>query len=395
MNFIGRKIALFWLLSLVCQQALAIEGLFTGIHHQYQSHRALGMGDAFVAVADDYGAMFYNPAGLARMEFSNLNLSMDFGLSSSYLSFEKEISQAVKFEGTEAQKQAKISEVLQKNYGNTFSSRFGLFHGIWNNPGWGFAVLPADFTTEYQVQDQAGPSINARVYLDTTIAFGYATEVKGFDSAGRLHWGTTIKWINRAYYSKQVHILDLSADPEALRPEDLRDGFTLDADVGLLYSPYLPTEGLFSLLRLAKPTFGLVARNVADYGFGQSMNIFVRGQKSATPERLYRVFDIGTKWEYPSFWIFGGRGVMDFRDLGHPRYNFRRGLHLGFEFDWTMSSWWRGQYRVGLNQGFLTLGASALFAVFRLDLVNYAEDVGSYSNPKENRIWALKMNVDW
>ena len=34
--------------------------------------RALGMGGAFVAVADDANAIYYNPAGLAYMEGRNI-----------------------------------------------------------------------------------------------------------------------------------------------------------------------------------------------------------------------------------------------------------------------------------------------------------------------------------
>lgn len=375
-------------------QARAVDGLFTGIHHHYQSARALGMGDAYVAVANDYGMMFYNPAGLGRLEESQMNLSMDFGLSTSYLAFEKDVKDAGTG-GTESEQQQRLITLLQKNYGNLYSARFGLFQGIWLSPNWGIAVLPADMTIEYTVQDQGVPSINTRVYLDSTVALAYGSELRTLDAAGRVYWGVTGKFINRGYYSKQVNVLDLSADPDALRPEDLRDGYTVDADVGVLYIPYLPTEGLLSYLRYTKPTFGAVVKNVGDYGFGQSLNIFKRGTKGDAPEKLHRVLDIGTKWEYPSVWIFGGRGVMDFRDIGHPNYSFNKGLHLGFEFDWTVSSWWKGQYRFGMNQGFLTLGASALFTLFRLDLVSYGEDVGYFGKPKENRVYALKMNVDW
>lgn len=379
---------------LLGSQAHAVDGLFTGIHHHYQSPRALGMGDAFVAVANDYSLIFYNPAGLGRLEESQMNLSMDFGLSSSYMAFEKDVKDASAGDD-EALKQQRLIALLQKNYGTHYAARFGLFQGIWLSPHWGIGVLPADVTIEYQVQDQGVPGINTRMYLDTTVALAYGSEMRTLDAAGRVYWGVTGKAINRAYYSKQVNVLDLARDSEALRPEDLRDGYTFDADVGVLYIPYLPTEGIFSLLRYTKPTFGAVMRNVADYGFGQTFNVFKRGAKGDAPEKLHRVIDIGTKWEYPSFWIFGGRGVMDFRDIGHPNYSFNKGLHLGFEFDWTVSSWWKGQYRFGLNQGFLTLGASALFTLFRLDLVSYGEDVGYFGAPKENRIYALKMNVDW
>ena len=43
---------------------------------QYLGGRALGMGDAFVALSDDYSGIYYNPAGLAR-----LNTPLDAGLS--------------------------------------------------------------------------------------------------------------------------------------------------------------------------------------------------------------------------------------------------------------------------------------------------------------------------
>lgn len=43
---------------------------------QYLSGRALGMGDAFVALSDDYSGIYYNPAGLAR-----LNSPLDAGMS--------------------------------------------------------------------------------------------------------------------------------------------------------------------------------------------------------------------------------------------------------------------------------------------------------------------------
>ena len=40
---------------------------------QYLSGRALGMGDAFVALSDDYSGIYYNPAGLARLNTPEKN----------------------------------------------------------------------------------------------------------------------------------------------------------------------------------------------------------------------------------------------------------------------------------------------------------------------------------
>ena len=86
---------------------------------------------------------------------------------------------------------------------------------------------------------------------------------------------------------------------------------------------------------------------------------------------------------------------MDFKNILHPAWTFKKGLHLGFEFDWTMFSWWRGQYRVGLNQGYLTAGLSAMFAIFNLDLLTYAEDIGTANIPVENRNYEVRMSFNF
>ncbi|GIL18458.1 MAG: hypothetical protein BroJett040_22090 [Oligoflexia bacterium] len=372
--------------------AFGAESTQTGIHHHYQAPRPLGMGDAFVAVANDYSTLFYNPAGLARLENGQINASMDFSGSSSIVKFAKDVSDlgSATYADDNAKYQA-FGNFLQDKYGSHYSGRFGLFEGMWVRPNWGIAVLPMDMTVEMEIHNQGAPAIDYRAYLDTTLAYGYGADIKGVP--GRLSWGTTVKFVNRGYSAKQFTALDLVADSNLFKKEDLREGYTVDVDLGMLYTPDLPAEGIFSMLRLAKPTFGAVIRNVADYGFGSSLKLINKTPGQA-PEKLYRVIDIGTKWEYPSLWIFGGRGVLDIRDIMHPYFNTRRALHLGFEFDWSVASWWKGQYRVGLNQGYLTGGLSALFTVFRLDLVTYGEDVGYYNAPKENRIYMAKFNID-
>ena len=385
----------FYFFALICSFAwnsFAAESLQSSIHRSYQSPRALGMGGAFVAVANDYSAIFYNPAGLARREDGQINLSMELGFSPSYFTFANDVKDVAGVNGTEADKFKSFSDFLLDQYGKQFSLRAGLFEAFWVRPNWGIAIIPADLSIDIQILNQAAPAMDIRTYLDTTIAYSYANYLKGYVD-GILTYGVTAKFVNRGFASKQLNSWDLVADSTFFKQSDLRDGYTIDADLGVLYTPDLPSDGIFSLLNLAKPTFGMTVRNVLDYGFTNSFRLFNKNEVEA-PEKLHRVVDLGTKWEYPSLWIFQGRGVMDFTDIMHPSYNFRKGLHIGFEFDWTVASWWKGQYRVGLNQGFVTAGVSALFALFNLDLVTYGEDIGTNKNPQENRMYLLKMNVD-
>jgi hypothetical protein len=380
------------------QFALASEeGLFTRIHHQYQSNRAMGMGDAFIAVTNDYSAIFYNPAALARRETGQFNGSIEVGVSNSFNDFYKDFKDP-QFTGTESQKFDQATDLLKKHFGKTFSARIGLMHGILARPYWGLAILPLDLTTEFKIHGpELSPSIHLRTIADTTIAYAYANEWQGL-LPGRLSWGTTAKFVNRAYANGAINALDLTEAGntvgDTFSKERVSDGFTIDFDLGALYTPELPGDGIWYAFKLAKPTFGAVLRNVLDYGFESSLKLTNKNRISK-PEKLHRVLDLGAKFEYPELWIFGGRGAIDFRDIMHPNVNFRKSLHIGFEFDWSVFSWWKGAYRVGLNQGYMTAGISALLFTFNLDLVTYGEDVGSFGTTRENRVYMAKFNLDF
>lgn len=390
-----KSITILAILSGFSSLAAAQEGVHTGIHHLYQTPRAMGMGGAFVAVADDYSTVMYNPANLSRLDEGQINMSMDAQFSGAQMkTFFDDLNTASNSSSNGGQQTTAINEVMQKNYGKQYTVRAGLLEGVASYPGWGIAVLPLDFTADVKVHNQVTPALNMRVYADTTIALGFGRKIKNQNIPGRLSWGVTGKFVNRGYASRLINALDLAIDSNVFKQSDLRFGYTADFDLGFLYSPAVGTDGLFSFLRSTKPTFGLVVRNVLDYGFGKSFPGMNKTEVEA-PEKLYRVIDIGSKFELPSFSIFGSRFALDVADIMHPNFNTRKGLHAGFEFDWRMASWWKGQYQIGLNQGYLSTGFSALFTVFRLDFVTYSEDVGSYSSPLENRLYWAKLNIDW
>src|SRR4051812_13499418 len=75
-------------------QALAGEVITFAIPHQYVSPRALGMGGAFVGLADDYSALFYNPAGLARLEESHTNMWVGGQLDTKFMKLKSDIDAA-------------------------------------------------------------------------------------------------------------------------------------------------------------------------------------------------------------------------------------------------------------------------------------------------------------
>ena len=377
--------------------AHAAVATFTNIHHQYQSIRALGMGDAFTAVANDTSALFYNPAAYARFQEGEVNLAL-IDVEGSY-NLPTLQSQAQGLFGTGTANVSNIVSTLNQMYGNQYGARVKALEVGWARPGWGMAFVPADVTTDFGVSNQAAPALDVRAYGDTTFGFAIGRTIRN-QNAGLLSWGLTFKGIQREYLSTEVNAFDIATSSSASQAVTnsittgggtLSDGFTLDTDLGFLYTPYMP-EWMWDWVREARPTFAIVGHNLVDEGF--SNQYFKINPSNGTPEQLYRVFDFGTRFEIPQFWIFGGRFAIDERDYNHPQFNWKRGFHAGFEFDWTVTSWWKGQWRAGYQNGDGTAGFSALFTIFRLDLATYSEDVGTYLNPKPNREYELKMSMD-
>jgi hypothetical protein len=401
-NFLSLRIflTLSTLSTLLCTPQFAqATGLDFGIHHEYESPRALGMGDAFVALSDDYSGLFYNPAALARREDGDMNWYIDFRLTKDIFTLSKDITDAssTKTSGTQdqqdaAQQQA-VANVLQNVYGSQYYGRFSFPNAIWVRPNWGMAIIPLDLTLQTTVHQQVGPSLDTKIYSDTIMAFGMGKDY-GWIPNGRTSAGFNLKAVYRGFFNESIDAPSIATNPNLIQPSQFREGSTVDLDFGLMYDPEIPETGFLSAFKLAKPTFAFVLRNALDYGFKEG-TLYNKDENTEPPEKLYRRIDIGSKWEYPSLWIFSGRGVLDFRDLLHPNVSLKKSTHIGLEADWKLFSWWKGAYRVGLNQGYATAGVSALFAIFNLDVLTYGEDIGTSTESKENRKYEVRMSLNW
>lgn len=360
------------------------------IHEDYISPRIMGMGGAFAAVADDHSALFYNPAGLARMQNGRFNLFLLNGT----LGGDDIFGLANKIETASQQPtpEAAISQTLSTLYGTNYYQRFSALGGFWTRPNWGVAFIPLDISLDAYIRKQMSPEISVIARETSTFVYGWG---KDFSWFGPHHFslGVSAKALYRLHFAESLQGVDLASNTNLIRPSDMAEGLAADIDVGTLFTPSLPPEGFLSWFRYAKPTFALVIRNLLDYGY--LTNLHLVGPESSKPPQLERRIDIGTAWQYPDLWIFKTKGVMDFRNIGHSNYTFLKGFHLGAELEWEVGSWLKGSWALGLNQGYLTAGFGGHFAWFHLDLSTWGEEVGTSNARQENRNFTLKMSLDF
>ncbi len=375
----ANKLVLFSIFLFFTQLSFG-QSLYSGIRRGFEATRANGMGGAFTAVADDNTAIFYNPAGLGQLEKGESNWFLKADVDPEIKDFYDEIDEAT----NQADDVQAISDAIQRNYGKHYSVRAPSLGFLWARPSWGMAIIPMDLSIDMGLHRTVGPSINLTAIQDTTFAFTKNWQIKKWHNKGSFHVGVTTKLIYRMHVDEIVDAASISGDNEIFNIEDANEGMTLDADVGFLWVG--PWQSF-------NPSAAIVIKNIGDYGYFTNLNLI--GEGTGDPENLHRTIDLGYAMDLPSWWIWSSKVAFDVRDILHPNWNLKKGIHLGVEFMWEVASWFRGGWRAGLNQGYWTAGFTGEFGVFKLDLATYGEEVGVEGVEIENRRFMTTMSLDF
>ena len=227
------NVLLFNFIFIFALASNAAQSLSTKINNPYSSIRALGMGNAFSAVADDYSLIMYNPAGFARKKHNEIQMTLlGAGVSSKTLTIADDVKKASDTVGTDAEKAQAVSDVLEKYYGQSLGGKLQAMEIFWVRNGWGIALLPMDLTIDMSINKQLGPAIDLNVKGDTSIAFGIGKEITQYIDAG-----LTAKYVHRVSVEEIVPAFELAVDPNVLSDKRFREGTKADFDLGIMWRP--------------------------------------------------------------------------------------------------------------------------------------------------------------
>jgi len=438
------------LLSLLASTHAKAQAVNSKIHNQYNSIRAMGMGNAFTSMTDDYSILFYNPGAFGFKEKGEIQFSLgSVAVGGKIDKLIKDVSDAEKSVTDEGDKVQAISAVLDQYYGEPFSARVQLIEVFWTRPNWGFAILPVDTSIDLTVNKQLGPALDIDLKKDTTFAFGYGQKLDE-----ELSVGGTLKALHRGSVAQSVPALELAANSDVMSEERFKEGISIDLDIGVMYRPKwfgsrtskrdpaqatppattdttedknlglevkeettaeAPADGktpderdaklsdasLKDQVKKDEPvldaqeefitplTLSAVLRNGLGGQFAKSKLL----NKDATeaPDKLPTVLDIGSSYEVMNFAFQKVRANLDFRNINHPAMSsFMKSTHVGIEYRFEPSGYLRFDARAGLNQGYYTLGLGLLAGVFSLDAITFADEVGTSSTKQEARQYAIK-----
>lgn len=323
------------------------------------SARALGMGNAYTSIVNNGDAIFYNPAGLARMSGFNWTI-MDPAVGTNAIDSYQDYLDI-------AEDSSDIESIVNDLYGqqvNLYSGgksllSFGSFaFGV-------YGLVDANFF----VNNPVYPNIESEYRLDYGFVLG-----GGFELVPELfHIGLQARRVGRQGGQVPIGVSTIATlDSETIQNELNRSGIGYAFDWGATLT--FP-GGL-------KPTLSFTWRDMGNTSFEPSSG-------AVAPASVQQEQIIGLGLIYESL-VMDIKPAIDFRYLNDSDMQLGKKLNMGIEFSWPIID-----VRGGFHQGYYTAGASFDLWMMRVDAATYGVELGAYPGQLEDRRYMVQISFDF
>jgi hypothetical protein len=336
-----------------------------------------GMGRAYSAVADDWLALYYNPAGLALVNGVDLQL-FDLRIGSNRDVIEsydnvKKLSDSSK----------SVAAVLNEFAGRHVMAEISN-HSQITVPGFALG-LGYQVHASVDMQNKAYPQTLMRYSKDLSFNTGAAL---GFGPRKDFRIGTRIGHIRRQGGAREIEIDEIAGNKSSLVDLFQNSGSGWSGTVGVQYR--LPSTGRTEVIT------SFVWHDIGKTSFGGQM-------AKDRPTRIEDNMVAGLALRFPIGGAMNRRYVrrhghvrtsnhltfaFDYSHLnyGLGREHFPKHTHLGMNLDLPLLS-----FQLGLNQTSLTFGTAFDIGLVRVALATYGEELGSYAGQRRDRRYLLSI----
>jgi hypothetical protein len=320
------------------------------------SVRALGMGDAYTALADDESSFFYNPAGLARVRGLNLRIfDVDAGVSG--------VSAYNKIRDIQGGSGSTLADSISGLYGEHVWTGVG-GDSFFTMPMFGFGVYDHAGAL-MQVNNPVYPQMHTKVIND----YGYVMGVGV--PAGLLHMGMDLKYIKRMGTDT---ILGPAAVAD-LQSSNITSQFTgwgvgYGADLGA--NVVIPAPFFRAVLSAAW-------KNVGGITFKSANGTDIPSE----PNNI--TLGAGLKFDTP---LLSVAPAVDVNYLNDGNLQLTRKINFGVEIGLPLID-----LRGGFHEGYYTAGLGVNMGLFRVDAATYGVELGAYPGQSEDRRYVLQFTM--
>lgn len=334
--------------------------------------RPLAMGNAYVGVADDYNALFYNPAGLARIKSWHLEIfNPKFGISSSTLSTMEDFSK------------------LASSGSSTVDATIDAFETLTGKPQWiNFGMTPYFIYGGFGLGlgiDAGGSMVIHRTIaadldagISAIVPISYATSFL----EDRLSVGLSVKGVFKQGVEREFSLADITAfsnnstDSSGKKLKDyVIGGQGFGVDTGVLFTPTAQGE----------PTLGL---SVTDLGGTPLKASAANGVELGKPKPRDPSLNAGISFKPIKSGNYYVLTSIDAHALNQPMH-FSKKLNFGAE--WGMGSIFKLQ--AGLHQGSFSGGVEIDAWLLVLRFATYTEQLGSVAGENEDRRFLAQLKA--
>ncbi len=323
------------------------------------SVRALGMGDAFTAVANDSSSLFYNPAGLVRVRGINWKI-FDVGVGASGASAYTKIKGLNSGSSTSG-----FASAVNNLYGEHVAIGAG-GESIFTMPMFGFGIYNHTGTL-IRVENPVYPQLHTNAISDYGYTMGVGIPVSPF-----LHLGLDLKYIKRTGALQDFgpgFVADLQ--PTQIVQNLTNWGTGYGADMGA--TAILPA-GFFTA------AMSVAWKNMGGMEFKSTNASTIPAEQNDISAGVALSFDTP---------IVSVTPALDFRYLNRTDLQLTRKINLGIEIGLPLLD-----IRGGFHEGYYTGGVGINLGLFRVDAATYGVELGDYPGQIEDRRYVLQFTME-